>query len=78
VARSLLARVDIVCYCEHEVAGDEEAGASPQLSLAVPEVNHSHAVVREGPHRLFAENKEILVPKVNFVLIGLPFHLFLS
>ena len=67
VATLIAPRVDIVCYCEHEVAGDEEACARERLLVAVLPIDDSHAVIGELFRFLLIEGLEF-VPEAELVL----------
>lgn len=56
-----------MCYCEHEVAGNEEAGARERLLVAVLPVDDSHAVIGELLGGLLGEGLEP-VPEADLVL----------
>ena len=67
VATLIVPRVDIVCSCEHEVAGDEEACARERLLVAVLPIDDSHAVIGELFRFLLIEGLEF-VPEADLVL----------
>ena len=71
----IVPRIDIVCYCEHEVAGDEEASAGERLLVAVLPVYDSHAVIGELLRFLLIEGLEC-VPEADLVfkLYLIPIH----